>query len=174
MFVILPGLACCPIPAWAAAKAGKSEALHGQPWAFGYSESRKDAIWNKGMEGKHVAGKKKSATPPASDAANTATGINRSLSEAERMKSVLGVDLGHEASSWKVAPEDKKLHPDENMYRQRQHVVRAFADVKAGEDLNISVGPELILKDEQHGEETANESQPDSALGVGMRFKFDF
>jgi hypothetical protein len=56
---------------------------------------------------------------------------------------------------------------------QSRHVVRAYADVDAGDDLNVSVGPELILKDEQR-ERTAANKQPDSALGMGMQFKLGF
>jgi len=45
--------------------------------------------------------------------------------------------------------------------------------VDAGDDLNVSVGPELILKDEQRERAAANK-QPDSALGMGMQFKLGF
>ena len=56
---------------------------------------------------------------------------------------------------------------------QSRHVVRAYADVDAGDDLSIRVGPELILKDEQRERANANK-QPESALGLGMQFKLDF
>lgn len=151
---------------------GAAESVHGQPWAFGQSDSRNDAIWKKGVNAGQVV---KNARPDLkTGAANTSGGINRSLSEAEKanVKSSLGLSMNDETSAWKVEPE--RIHPDENMYRDKRHVVRAFADVKTGSDLNISVGPELILKDEQHGDESASESQPDSALGLGMRFKYDF
>ena len=51
--------------------------------------------------------------------------------------------------------------------------VRAFADVDAGDNLNVRVGPELILKDEQRERAGANK-QPESALGMGMQFKLGF
>jgi hypothetical protein len=56
---------------------------------------------------------------------------------------------------------------------QGKRVIRAFADVDAGEDLSINVGPELILKDEQARQDSSS-TQPDSAVGMGMHFKLDF
>lgn len=150
----------------------EARALRGQAWAFGQSESRNDAIWRKGVDARQV-GKKKSAKGQEGSP-DTSGAIERALKEAEKdnIRSSLGMSMGHEAGTWKVNPEQQ--HPDETMFRDRRHVVRGFANVRAGQDLNISVGPELILKDEQHGEEAATENQPDSAFGLGMRFKYDF
>lgn len=150
--------------------------VHARPWAFGQSESRKDAIWQKGVSGKTVSGRKNPRQEKKGASANTEGGIDSALSEAEKenVKGSLGMSLDDQSTSWKVSPEQKKFHPDESMFRDRKHVARVFADVKAGDDLNISVGPELILKDEQHGEEAASENQPDSALGLGMKFEYGF
>ena len=148
------------------------KSMHGEAWAFGESETRKDAIWKKGLDGDQVT--KKPARKHK--AANTAGGINSALDQAEKKKlrGSVGMSMENESGSWKVAPEQKRLHADETMFRDRRHVVRAFAGVKAGDNLDISVGPELILKDEQRAEEGATENQPDSQLGVGMQFKLDF
>lgn len=170
----MAAIAFTPEPVWSAAASSGPDSIHGDAWAFGQSEMRNDAIWHRGVDGDLVT--KKTEPNQKKDSANTAGGINSALDQAEKnsLRGSVGMSMNNESSSWKVAPEQKRLHPDETMFRDRRHVVRAYAGVKAGENLDISVGPELILKDEQHGSETANESQPDSQLGVGMRFKLDF
>ncbi|MBD5553054.1 MAG: hypothetical protein HDQ44_01820 [Desulfovibrio sp.] len=163
-------LLSCPL--FAASSQGN--AVHGDPWAFGQSSQRDDAIWHKGVDGATVGKKALPAPKPREDAADTSRGIGRALEEAGDVRSRLGMSMANETGTWKVTPDQKKLHPDEYIYRDKRHVVRAFADVKAGDDLNISVGPELHIKDEAHGEGPATEDQPDSAFGVGMKFKYDF
>lgn len=161
-------------PIWSAEANSLPNYVHGEAWAFGQSDTRKDEIWQKGIDGDLVT--KKSERNKNKDAANTEGGINDALDQAEKnnLRGSIGMSMANESSSWKVAPDQKRLHADETMFRDRRHVVRAYAGVKAGDNLDISVGPELILKDEQRGDEAANESQPDSQLGVGMQFKLDF
>lgn len=144
------------------------EALHAPAWAFGQSESRNDRIWQNGIDGDVVSRKKKTDKKGAEKKDGLANATR------ENIRGSLGFSLKEETSSWKTTPKATSIHPDENIYRDRKHVVRAFADVHAGDDFSISVGPELILKDEQPTEESATENQPDSALGLGMRFKYDF
>lgn len=142
--------------------------VHAPAWAFGQSESRNDRIWQKGIDGDVVSRKKKR------DKTGTEKKGGLESATKENIRGSLGISLKEETSSWKTTPEARTIHPDENIYRDRKHIVRAFADVHAGDDFSISVGPELILKDEQPTEESATENQPDSALGLGMRFKYDF
>lgn len=175
-------------------------ALHGQPWAFGASEDRKAAIWQRGVPAKilkqrAVSSAAKGAfggvTAPRKDRAaagamNTGAGIDRALSTARsgagtqdaargaRPKGGLGLSMENETTTWNVTPMRESVRPDEVLARDSRHVVRAFADMEPTDDLSISVGPELILKDEQRGAESAGGSQPDSALGLGMQFKLDF
>ena len=52
--------------------------------------------------------------------------------------------------------------------------MRAFADVAPSDNLDINIGPELILKDDNSRDQIANSSQPDTVLGLGMNFKLDF
>lgn len=156
----------CPEEAWGAE--AEQTGVHAPGWAFGQSESRNDRIWQKGIDGDVVSRKKKR------DKAGTEKKGGLESATKENIRGSLGFSLKEETSSWKTTPEARSIHPDENIYRDRKHVVRAFADVQAGDDFSISVGPELILKDEQPTEESATESQPDSALGLGMRFKYDF
>lgn len=155
-----------PEDAWGAD--AEQGGVHAPAWAFGQSESRNDSIWQKGIDGDVVSRKKKRDKTSAEkkDGLESAT--------KENIRGSLGISLKEETSSWKTTPEARNIHPDENIYRDRKHIVRAFADVQAGDDFSISVGPELILKDEQPTEESATENQPDSALGLGMRFKYDF
>lgn len=126
--------------------------------------------------------------PAAKGAVDTGDAIERALSAAEaaskaeearaqtehKPKGSLGLSMKDSTTTWNVTPMREAMRPDEVLVRDRQHVVRAFADVEPTDDLSIRVGPELILKDEQHGAESAGSSQPDSALGVGMQFKLDF
>lgn len=144
------------------------EGIHAPAWVFGQSESRKDRIWQNGIDGDVVSRKKKG------DKARTEKKENPANAPKENIRGSLGFSLKEETSRWKTSPDEQSLHADENIYRDRKHVVRAFADVQAGDDFKISVGPEIILKDEQPTEESATENQPDSALGLGMRFKYDF
>lgn len=174
-------------------------ALHGQAWAFGASEDRKAAIWQRGVPATSLKQRAVSsaargafggATAPrkgqAAGAMNTGAGIDRALSSARsqagarngargtRAKGGLGLRMENETTTWNVTPMREAVRPDEVLARDSRHVVRAFADVEPTDDLSISVGPELILKDEQRGAESAGGSQPDSALGLGMQFKLDF
>lgn len=120
---------------------------------------------------------------------NTGGGINRALATATpsaqaqalpqaarsaRAKGSLGLSMQDSTTTWNVTPMRESMRPDEVMARDKRHVLRAFAGVAPGDDMSISVGPELILKDEQHCAESAGTSQPDSALGLGMQFKMDF
>ena len=123
-------------------------------------------------------------------AMDTESGIDRALAAAQAIadaeaaeaaraqhakpKGSLGMSMKNSTTTWNVTPMREAMRPDEVLVRDRHHVLRAFADVEPTEDLSIRVGPELILKDEQHGAESAGSSQPDSALGLGMQFKLYF
>ena len=180
--------------------------LHGQSWAFGQSEDRKDALWRRGVPAQRLkqravgakgaqAGGKAEKTTGATRAAgkgamDTENGIKSALSAAQsatagggqaggapqgrKPRGSVGLSMENETTTWNVTPMREAMRPDEVLARDSRHVVRAFADMEPAEDLSISVGPELILKDEQHGAESAGSSQPDSALGLGMQFKLDF
>ncbi len=178
----------------------RNGALHGQPWAFGASEDRKAALWQRGVPARSLKQRAVSSaargafggvTAPrkgqaADGAMNTGAGIDRALATARsgtgernaargaRPKGGLGLRMENETTTWNVTPMRESLRPDEVLARDSRHVVRAFADMEPTDDLSISVGPELILRDEQRGAESAGASQPDSALGLGMQFKLDF
>ena len=110
----------------------------------------------------------------AAEAASRAEEAKAAESRGFKPKGSLGLSMKDSTTTWNVTPMREAMRPDEKLVRDRQHVVRAFADVEPVDDLSIRVGPELILKDEQHAAESAGASQPDSALGLGMQFKLDF
>lgn len=143
---------------------GDQNGVHAEPWIFGQSIDRNAPIWAKGKTGKSLAPKKKQRETKGAVADKPRSGIRSSL----------GLSVKDESATWKVTPSQKNMRADELKLRENRHIVGAYADVEAGNDFNIRVGPELILKDESHGEESAYSNQPDSSLGLGMKFKYDF
>lgn len=163
---------------YAAAQAQEQNgALHGNPWAFGQSTDREAVLWQKGVDGATIS---KKGWPPSKtggkNGVDSRTGIDTAIAntKSQGAKSKFGVTLQKESNTWAVAPEVKAMRPDEEKTRVSQHVLRAYAGVEAADDFNISVGPELILKDEERSAEAANPNQPESTLGLGMKFQFDF
>lgn len=185
--VFLACAQCCP----AAAPAKQQSAVRQENvWTFGQSRDRRNPLWHEANDTDAIVKKTKpKALAKERGVMDTSGGINRALDQAvktemaketerlngggrPRAKGSVGMSMVNESSSWKVAPGE--MRADEYVPRDRKHVLRAFADVKAGEDLDIRVGPELHLRDESVGTENAHEKQPDSSLGVGMHFKLDF
>lgn len=141
--------------------------MRARPWVFGVSPDRDDIIWKKGINAKQInersrpEARKKKAKPSDEASAKSAK------------KSAFGLSMENSESRWK-ADAAGEPRPDEDMVRDRKRVFRAYAGVKPSDDITISVGPELIIKDESHGESSANAADPDSAFGLGMKFKYDF
>ena len=167
-------------PAKARRAAGKKKeatgsGIHAPAWAFDDNSHSREA-WR---EGKSTSDLKKGAVGEEAakdNSVNTASGINSALKSAQNKaerKNGLAVSVGQDESAWRKKSQMEPESVDENVPMQSRHVVRAYADVDAGDDLNIRVGPELILKDEQR-ERTAANKQPESALGMGMQFKLGF
>lgn len=138
--------------------------MHAEPWAFGHSEDRHEAIWHKGVEGKSMLPRKKT----------TAKKEPEQNSKQSSLRSSLGVSMKDETGVWKVTPSQKNIRPDEGHVRENKHVLGAYAGVQAGDDFGISVGPELIIRDDSKGDDSAYVDQPDSVWGLGMKFKYDF
>lgn len=159
----------------AAQKSAQKETsnLHAQPWAFGQSEDRNALIWKKGVDG--AAFNKKSFSDKLVSPDKTSN-IEQSISNANKNspRGNFNLSMQKESTSWIVSPEQKSSRPDEDKIREQRHVLGAYAGVQSGDDFNISIGPELILKDENHSNESANSDQPDSAIGMGMKFKYGF
>ena len=65
--------------------------------------------------------------------------------------------------------------PDVVRPLERRHVVRAYADFMDSDDASLTIGPELMLKDEHN--EWGKKSRPeenDPSVGLGMQFSLDF
>lgn len=156
--------------------ATNENSLHGHEWTFGQSTDRKDQLWKKGVSGATLSKKRTAGNTMQKNTPDTSASIEQALSQAEnmRLKGKLGFTLERDSSGWVVAPEQKAARVDEEISRERRHILRAFAGVESGGDFKINIGPELILKDEEHSAESAMSDQPDSALGLGMKFKYDF
>lgn len=146
--------------------ASDNNALHAEPWVFGQSLDRNNDLWRKGVHGDIISRKNTSKAQPK----NTADQTQRK----QQTHGTVGIGMRRETSTWSVDPARKDIRPDEGMTRERRNVLGAYADVQTGDDFNINFGPEIILKDEEHSAEGAASDQPDSALGLGMKFKYDF
>lgn len=170
----------CLVPDMANAAArehgiNKEKALTGDAWTFGQSLGRNDAIWHKGINFNDVKARATRNVPKVpKQAADTRKGIDRAIENTREKNFPGGVSMETQKSSWKVNPTEKFMRPDEEKVRESRHVVRAFADVAPSDNLDINIGPELILKDENSRDQIANSSQPDTVLGLGMNFKLDF
>jgi hypothetical protein len=162
----------------AAAKNSKEKSkkgVHAAEWVFNDGSRSSDA-WRDGVPSETLQKRAVGEQASKDKSVNTASGINSALNaagEQHRRKGGMGVSVGQQSSAWRepVVPDHEA--PDENLPMESRHVVRAYADMSNSDDLSISVGPELILKNEQRERATVNK-QPESSLGMGMQFKLDF
>lgn len=155
-------------------KEKRAKGLHAPAWAFGGKEKSRDA-WRTGANTRDL--QKRAVCDNSSDETvlDPTDCTNSTLDDAQEKnanKSGMGLSVGQDDSSWRKKGQ-YELEAGEDLPMQSRHVLRAYADVDAGDDLSIRVGPELILKDEQR-ERTPTNAQPESALGLGMQFKLDF
>ena len=158
----------------AAGKKGMhSRGEQGQPWAFGESASRNDALWQRSVNAQEMHEQATPDTGPRS--MDTRKGIDSALQGQQKhgKKDGLGVSWEREKSGWRTDANAKRT-PDEYVPVESRHHVRAYAGVEAGEDLNISVGPELIVRDSQTTPYSGKSEQPDSSVGMGMQFQLGF
>ena len=155
----------------------QKNSLHARDWTFSEGSSR-DAWQIQGMPTNNLQGRAVGSPVPKNitpgQVVNTSKGIDSALSHAEKSKkkSALALSVDDESSPWRESVTSDKT-PDENLSMESRHVVRAYADTEVSEDMNIGLGPELILRNEQR-ERPSNNKQPDSVLGMGMQFKLGF
>lgn len=167
-------------PAKARRTKGKSRdatgaAIHAPAWAFDNGTHSREA-WQGGASTSDLQKRAVGEEAAKDNSVNTASGIDSALNTANaktERRNGLAVSVGQDESAWRKKSQMEPETADENIPMQSRHVVRAFADVDAGDNLNVRVGPELILKDEQRERAGANK-QPESALGMGMQFKLGF
>ena len=156
-------------------RGAKGTGIHAPTWAFDGGTHSREA-WRDGASTSDLQKRAVGEEAAKENSVNTASGINSALNNANAKtdrKNGLAVSVGQDDSAWRKKSQMEPETADENIPMQSRHVVRAFADVDAGDDLNVRVGPELILKDEQRERAGANK-QPESALGLGMQFKLGF
>ena len=153
----------------------RGASIHAPAWAFDGGTHSREA-WSGGASTSDLQKRAVGEEAAKDNSVNTASGINSALNTADaksERKNGLAVSVGQDESAWRKKSQMEPETADENIPMQSRHVVRAFADVDAGDNLNVRVGPELILKDEQRERAGANK-QPESALGMGMQFKLGF
>lgn len=163
-------------------KSGEKPPLHGESWAFGQSASREDALWKKGVEGetlRHRATGGRQAAPAVGNTASIESSLRREADrqkkdEDRRRRGGLGLSLDTDDSVWRPQTPTAPGKPDETLsIGSSRHTLRAFGDVRS-DDLSISVGPEITVRDRENGNHFARSEEPDSAVGMGMRFSLDF
>lgn len=77
-------------------------------------------------------------------------------------------------ASWSSSPKDNVLPNDENLGISEEHHLRAHTHLDQSENLDITAGPELIVKDRKLNPSLKSSNRVDSELGVGMRFNYKF
>lgn len=160
-----------------AKKQAKTEPIHGHAWKFGTAkQSRKAAAerWQRGLNStslrKRAVSHRKEPIPEVTEEDML---VNPMFPKGKK-KSAFSLGFEHKGSSWNNGPSADLHNPGEDYLMEGRNVIRGTTSVDAGNDLNIDLGPELILKDQKARESLSNSNQPDSSLGIGMQFKFGF
>ena len=128
----------------------QKNSLHARDWTFSEGSSR-DAWQIQGMPTNNLQGRAVGSPVPKDitpgQVVNTSKGIDSALSQAEKSKKkgALALSVDDESSPWRESATSDKT-PDENLSMESRHVVRAYADTEVSEDMNIGLGPELILR----------------------------
>lgn len=155
----------------------RPEPSSGPAWKFGKGKSgRKVAAenWQRGLSSaslrKRAIANRKEPLPEVTEEDM----IVNPLFPKGKKKSAFSLGFEHEGSSWNNGPSVNMHNPGEDYLMEGRNVIRGTRSVKAGKNLNIDLGPELILKDQKARESLNNSNQPDSLLGIGMQFKFGF
>ena len=164
------------------APAGKAAAGSGKGGSFGTSRDRNDALWHDGVETESLhkraigrdRGNSSSIEHALREADRQARAESRKAREAEREaeeKSRLGMNIRRDDSVWRAELPSSEARPDEARPLER----RAYADVMDSDDASLTIGPELMLRDEHN--EWGKKSRPEEhepSLGLGMQFSLDF
>lgn len=155
----------------------KQETKTGSTWQFGSGKHSKKAAlepWQRGLTSetlrKRAIADRKDPLPEVTEEEML---VNPLFSKGKK-KSAFSLGFEHEGSSWNSGPSVNMHNPGEDYLMEGRNVIRGTKSVEAGKNLNIDLGPELILKDQKVRESMSNSNQPDSLLGVGMKFKFGF
>lgn len=160
----------------------------GTKWGFGVSRDRASALWRDGVETESLRrralgldkGNAASIENALREADRQARKESRKAREAERAaeeKSRVGVNIRRDDSVWRQDLPSDERRPDELRPLERRHVVRAYADFMDSNDASLTIGPELMLKDDYSERDRKEGERPensDPSLGLGMQFSLDF
>ena len=109
------------------------------------------------------------------DALKTAYKLSALPEREAEEKSRLGMNIRRDDSVWRAELPSSEARPDELRPLERRHVVRAYADFMDSDDASLTIGPELMLKDEHN--EWGKKSRPeenDPSVGIGRQFSLGF
>lgn len=181
--VVLAALLCLA-PALCAArtsdKAGprrvQASGKHGWTFSTDAAQARR---WQKGISGaelqhKAVAGAADRNTAASSVAATRkSSGGTSSAAGTGSSRSGLAVSWERDIATWQVETPSKLRQAGETFSLRERHIVRAQA--QAGSDnAFVSIGPEVILKNDDDRALAKDTNSPESAVGFGMRFMLGF
>lgn len=136
-------------------------------------------VWDKGVSAQSLA-RKRAPQAESFRGVNTQQAIDtvlQDISAYERKPREDSVNYGGlkphvttESIAWRN-PITEPVRVGQEKILAKRNVVGAYADVEAGKDVKVRVGPELVLE----GEKTAKyQQQEGSGLGMGMRFEWGF
>lgn len=168
-----------------AGTAGRGTPGNGQSWGFGTSSDRDAALWRDGVETdslrKRALGRDRGNAASIEHALRQADRQAKAGSRAKQAlrddgeKSRLGVNIRRDDSVWHAELPSGEGRADELRPLERRHVVRAYADIMDSDDASLTIGPELMLRDEDREWGKGNRPEDrDASLGLGMQFSLDF
>lgn len=197
---LLLALSLCAAPALAARASGTPGPRRPPPpapdpasgWSFGEDNGR-EARWSRGISGaalRHRAVVREAAAMTASpDAAGQASHANPAGQAGHAagrgrarvaQASPPGEELSPVVLSWER--DTATWHPEasarirqagEVFSLHERHIVRAQARV-GDRNASLSIGPEVILRDDNDRAIARDPHSPESAVGIGMRFRIGF
>lgn len=162
----------------------QASAVQGTPrpetsgWAFGVDTQA--ARWRQGISGaelqhKAVAGRGRTSAVASQtgDAGRGDDGRVRSSSGPDRVSSGVALSWERDITTWQPETPTRIRQAGEVFSLHQRHIVRAQA--RAGDrNASVSVGPEVIIKDDNEKALAKDPHSPDSAIGFGMRFMVGF
>lgn len=185
---LLLALSLCAAPALAARASGTPGPRRPPPpapdpasgWSFGEDNGR-EARWSRGISGaalRHRAVVREAAAMTASpDAASQAAGRGRAraaqASPPGEALSPVVLSWERDTATWHPEASARIRQAGEVFSLHERHIVRAQARV-GDRNASLSIGPEVILRDDNDRAIAKDPHSPESAVGIGMRFWIGF
>lgn len=186
----LLALALCAAPVVCAARTpGKAGLRRPSPppagasasgWAFGADEAQ-TARWRQGISGAELqhqavagAGRRSDATARAGKRADDGKkSVTAAAAASGGDRSGVYLSWERDITTWQPETPTRIRQAGEVFSLHQRHIVRAQA--RAGDkNASVSVGPEVILKDDNDKAVAKDPHSPDSAVGFGMHFMLGF